>query len=143
MIRYSLKCSDDHSFDSWFASADAFEKLNSSGMVACPVCGSDKVEKTLMAPRVTPGRKKAHAEATPLSTPMSEAEAAIAKMRKHVEENSDYVGLSFAQEARKMHDGEVESRPIFGEAKMEDAKQLIDDGVPVAPLPFMPQRKTN
>lgn len=143
MIRYSLKCSDDHSFDSWFASADAFEKLNSSGMVACPVCGSDKVEKTLMAPRVTPGRKKAQAEATPLSTPMSEAEAAIAKLRKHVEENSDYVGLSFAQEARKMHDGEVESRPIFGEAKMEDAKQLIDDGVPVAPLPFMPQRKTN
>lgn len=74
---------------------------------------------------------------------MSDAEAALAKLRKDVEDNSDDVGLGFAQEARKMHDGEVPERAIYGTAKLEDAKKLIEDGVPVAPLPFMPKRKTN
>ena len=148
MIRYALKCTDDHSFDSWFASADAFEKLQSTGMVVCPVCGSASVKKAIMAPRVTPGRAKAETgpkagEARSLANPMSEAEVEVAKMRKHVEENSDYVGLSFAAEARKMHEGDTPQRSIYGEAKMEDAKKLVEEGIPVAPLPFMPQRKTN
>lgn len=151
MIRYTLKCKDDHGFESWFASADAFDKLKGAGMVACPVCGTSEVEKALMAPRVTTAKTKAAPPAPtpkqpqpgPLSKPMSEVEAEFAKMRKHVEENSDYVGLSFANEARKMHDGEIPHRAIYGEAKTEDAKKLLDDGVPVAPLPFMPQRKTN
>lgn len=74
---------------------------------------------------------------------MSEAEAALAHLRKEVEENSEYVGLKFADEARKMHDGESPERAIYGEAKLDDAKKLIEDGVPVAPLPFLPKRKTN
>ncbi len=78
-----------------------------------------------------------------LSAPMSEAETALTKMRKDVEDNSDYVGLSFADEARKMHDGDAPERAIYGEAKLDDAKKLIEDGVPVVPFPFMPKRKTN
>ncbi len=148
MIRYALKCTDDHSFESWFQSAEAFEKLRTAGMVACPVCGSENVEKAIMAPRVRPSRSKTvvpskPAEKPTLTEPMSEAEQALAKLRKEVEKNSDYVGLSFAAEARKMHEGEVPHRSIYGEAKPDDAKKLIEDGVPVAPLPFIPNRKTN
>lgn len=151
MIRYTLKCSEGHGFDSWFASADAFDTLQGSGMVACPVCDCTSVEKSIMAPQVTSRRSnKEQAAPNPvaepkgaLSKPMSPAEAELSKLRKHVEDNSDYVGMSFAQEARKMHDGDTPHRAIYGEAKLEDAKKLLDDGVPVAPLPFMPQRKTN
>ena len=148
MIRYALKCENAHAFDSWFASAEAFEKLQSTGMVACPVCGSVTIEKAMMAPGVATSKKKAVVPAeTPsqkdLSAPASEMEAELAKLRKHVEENSEYVGLSFATEARKMHDGEIPHRAIYGEARPKDAKELIEDGVKVAPLPFIPQRKTN
>ncbi|KMW59550.1 hypothetical protein AIOL_004532 [Candidatus Rhodobacter oscarellae] len=144
MIRYALKCSDDHSFESWFASAKAFDTVKSAGMVVCPVCGSDQVEKAIMAPRVSPARSKAEKPADrPLAAPMSDAEKALSEVRKHVEENSDYVGLGFAAEARKMHQGEAPTRSIYGEARTEDAKKLIEEGVPVAPLPFIPQRKTN
>lgn len=94
-----------------------------------------------MAPSVTPARR----QATPpdLKTPRSDAEKALTQMRKHVEENSDYVGLRFASEARKMHEGEAPERAIYGEAKLDEAKKLIQDGVPVAPLPFVPKRKAN
>ena len=148
MIRFNLKCSDDHAFESWFQSGEAFEKLRQSGMVNCPVCGNEKVEKSMMAPRVRPSRNAAKLPVAakddrPLQAPGSEAEAALTEMRKQVEENSDYVGMSFAQEARKMHDGDIPTRSIYGEARMDEAKKLLEDGVPVAPLPFIPQRKTN
>ena len=148
MIRYALKCTDDHSFESWFQSAEAFEKLHAAGLVACPVCGSAEVEKAIMAPRVRPSRSKAAVPAAPadkptLTEPMSAAEQALTRLRREVEKTSDYVGLSFAAEARKMHDGEVPHRSIYGEAKPDEAKKLIEDGVPVAPLPFIPNRKTN
>lgn len=149
MIRYSLRCSDDHQFESWFASADAFEKLASSGMVACPQCGGTRVEKTLMAPRVQTARKKGLAPAKqpaaerPLAAPKGDIEKKLTELRKHVEANSDYVGLSFAAEARKMHDGEIPHRSIYGEAKPDEARKLLEDGVPVAPLPFRPTRKSN
>ena len=142
MIRYALKCSDEHSFESWFASADAFETLRSSNLVQCPICGSTEVSKAIMAPRVTAALSKAK-EPGQLSKPMSEVEEALTKMRKHVEENSEYVGSTFADEARKMHDGDIPQRSIYGEARLDEAKKLFDDGVPVAPLPFLPQRKTN
>ena len=98
-----------------------------------------------MAPRVTAGRDKAAPPVAerPLAAPASDAEVALTKMRKDVEKNSDYVGSQFASEARKMHEGDAPRRSIYGEARMEDAKKLVDDGVPVMPLPFMPQRKTN
>lgn len=152
MIRFSLKCADGHRFDSWFASAEAFDSLRGAGMLACPVCGTSQVEKAMMAPRVTTARKKAAPQPEApapapqpgaLSKPMSEPERKLAELRAHVEKNSDYVGGSFAAEARKIHDGDTPARSIYGEAKPEEAKKLIEDGIPVAPLPFIPQRKTN
>ena len=146
MICYSLKCAASHDFDSWFRTSDAYDALRAAGLIACPVCGSGDVAKTLMAPAVRPARRgPAEPAAAPgkLSKPASAVEEAFAAIRKQVEENSDYVGLNFAAEARKMHDGESPARAIYGEAKPEEARQLIEDGVPVAPLPFMPKRKTN
>lgn len=146
MIRYTLKCANDHSFESWFQSADAYAALRKSALVQCPDCGATEVEKALMAPTVQATRKKSVAPEAP--GPLTEAPSdpraeALEKLRTHVEENSDYVGLSFADEARKMHEGETPSRAIHGEAKFEDATKLIEDGVPVAPLPFIPRSKTN
>ncbi|KCV80922.1 hypothetical protein ATO10_14764 [Actibacterium atlanticum] len=145
MIRYALKCTQGHQFESWFQSAEAFDKLHASGMVECAMCGDTAVTKSLMAPNI--GAKSNTQPDTvsenPLSTPANPAEKAIADLKKHVEENSDYVGDSFATEARAMHDGEAPERAIHGEAKLDDAKKLIEDGVPIAPLPFAPNRKTN
>jgi hypothetical protein len=138
MIRYTLCCTSDHRFESWFPSAAGFEALRAAGHLACPICGSTGVTKALMAPSV------AHGEARDaLTRPQGKLEEAMAAMRRHVEENSDYVGLNFVAEARKMHEGDVPERSIYGEAKLEEAQALLEDGVPVAPLPFMPARKVN
>ena len=138
MIRFSLKCAEGHRFESWFQSAEAYDKLKAAGHVACSVCGSGDVEKAVMAPRVRTARGKAT-----LSGEASPAEQALAALKRHVEENSEYVGMEFAREARAMHVGDAPERPIYGEAKAEEAKRLIEDGVPVAPLPFRPGRKSN
>ncbi|WP_372838433.1 DUF1178 family protein [Phaeovulum sp.] len=152
MIRYTLKCDNAHSFDSWFPSAEGFDRLQAEKRLSCAVCGSNAVEKSLMAPSVVPARVAAGASAgapaeipaeNALGAPASEIEAAIAALRKQVEENSDYVGLNFAAEARAMHEGAQPERPIHGEARLEDARALLEDGVPVAPLPFLPRRRTN
>lgn len=138
MIRYNLTCDNDHQFESWFQSSAAFETLSNAGHLSCTVCGSDKVERALMAPSV-----RHQTDKPDLKRSNSDVETAMAKIRKEVEDNSEYVGVSFAKEARKMHDGETPERAIYGEAKLEDAKKLIDDGVPVVPLPFLPKRKAN
>ena len=143
MIQYSLKCENDHSFDSWFASADAYDKLADNGMVSCAVCGSTKVGKAIMAPRVRTTKGKESPAAPTLPTEKSATEQAMAEMRAQVEQNSEYVGTNFATEARSMHLGDAPERAIFGEAKPEEAKSLIEDGIPVTPLPFMPTRKSN
>jgi hypothetical protein len=144
MIRYSLKCAADHSFDSWFQSATAFDALAASGHVTCPVCGSAEISKTLMAPAVSPARNSATPSIDkPLSTPANPQEEALAAMRAEVEANSDYVGKSFVTEARKMHEGTAPPRAIHGEARLDEAKKLVEDGVPVMPLPFLPPRKVN
>ncbi len=141
MIRFRLKCAQDHGFDSWFQSGSAFEVLQGAGHVTCPICGSAQVDKALMAPSVT---VKAEAEARPLlKEPMTEMEQALAALRRQVEENSDYVGMNFVTEARRIHSGEAPERAIYGEARLEEARKLLEDGVPVAPLPFLPARKTN
>lgn len=137
MIRYDLKCDAGHAFDSWFRGSDEYTRLSGAGLLACPHCGSSKVEKALMAPGV------ATSEAGDLRRPRDAREEALAKMRAEIETNSDYVGLSFAAEARKMHAGEIPARSIHGEAKPEEARALIEDGVPVLPLPFTPARKVN
>jgi hypothetical protein len=133
MIRYDLTCDNDHSFDGWFASAAAFDAMLADGKVACVICNSARVTKALMAPAVTPG----------LTAPRNTAEQALAAMRKRIEAESEYVGLNFATEARAIHAGEAPERAIYGEARFEEAKALIEDGVPVAPLPFVPARKAN
>ncbi len=154
MIQYSLKCPDGHQFDSWFQSADAFDKLHRAGLVTCAICGCGDVEKAIMAPRVRPARSAAtpteppqpkpdKTSETPLSAPASAAEQALAELKKQVEANSDYVGENFAKEARAIHTGDAPERAIYGEANLEEAKGLIEDGVPVAALPFRPGRKTN
>ncbi|TKD26291.1 DUF1178 family protein [Rhodobacter capsulatus] len=145
MIRYTLKCDKEHSFDSWFASAAAYEALQARGMVSCTICGSTTVDKALMAPAVRPARKAAAAPAAeaPLSAPQTGLEEAFAAMRQAVEANSDYVGVNFVAEARAMHEGAMPERAIHGEARLEEAKALLDDGIPVMPLPFLPKRSRN
>lgn len=144
MIHYSLRCKNAHTFDSWFGSADAYTNLLDAGQLACPICGDTAIEKTLMAPTVRPARSTGAGPAKPnLTAPANDVEAALAEMRRHVEENSEYVGLNFVAEARRMHEGEIDQRSIYGEAKPEEAIALREDGVPVAALPFMPPRKTN
>lgn len=147
MIRFRLKCTADHAFESWYRSGEAFDALKAAGHVTCPVCGSAEVEKALMAPAVRPARKAegaAEGAAKPsLREPASELEAALAELRRQVEANSEYVGMNFAAEARAIHAGDAPERAIYGEARAEEAKKLIEDGVPVAPLPFLPGRKAN
>ncbi|WP_343079757.1 DUF1178 family protein [Ostreiculturibacter nitratireducens] len=145
MIRYSLTCANDHGFESWFQSAEAYDRLRAAGHVACTVCGSTEVAKSLMAPAVRPSRDTAgeQEKAAPLSKPASPAEEALAALRRKIEENSDYVGMNFAAEARAIHEGEAPERSIYGEAKPDEARRLIEDGIPVAPLPFLPARKAN
>lgn len=143
MIRYALTCEKNHGFESWFQSAEAFDKLSKAGMVACTFCGATDITKTLMAPAVRPARKTSTDPALPLTASASPVEEALAVLRRQVEDNSEYVGLNFATEARAIHDGDKPNRAIYGEARADEARKLIEDGVPVAPLPFMPRRKTN
>ncbi|MEJ6709573.1 MAG: DUF1178 family protein [Amylibacter sp.] len=143
MINYTLKCDQDHTFESWFQSAQAFDKLLAAGMVTCSVCGTLGVEKAIMAPRVRPARNAAKLTARPLSAPASPAEQALAEMRKMVEAISEDVGDNFADEARKIHDGDAPERSIIGKAKPEEAKALVEDGIPIAPLPWGNKRRTN
>ncbi len=136
MIRYALTCPDDHSFDSWFQSAAAFDGLMQAGHVSCPICGSLTVAKSLMAPSLI-------AKSAPLSTPGNDRETALADLRAKVAANSEYVGMNFIAEARAIHDGDAPERSIYGEARPDEAIKLLQDGVPVMPLPFMPSRRTN
>lgn len=137
MIRYALRCDEGHAFDSWFQSAAAFDTLVSRAALSCPECGSGGVTKAVMAPAVAGG------EAPSLRGAPSPREAALAALRRHVEENSDYVGMNFVTEARRIYDGDAPERAIHGEARIDEARALIEDGVPVAPLPFLPARKVN
>lgn len=135
MIKFSLKCANHHGFESWFQSGAAFDSLRARGMVACPVCGQTDVAKALMAPAVS-------TTDTPAAPPVDLSER-IKALRTEVEANSNYVGSDFATQARAMYLGDIPDRPIHGEARMDEAKALIDDGVPILPLPFVPSRKAN
>lgn len=137
MIRYALRCDKGHRFDSWFGSGADFERLLGAGMISCAVCGGSAIEKELMAPSVSGG-----ATAPDLSAPASPAEQALAELRRRIEAESEDVGRDFAAEARRIHDGDAPARPIIGEARAADARALIEDGIPVAPLPWS-GRRTN
>ena len=133
MIRYALACEHDHAFEAWFGSSDDYDDQAARGLVECPFCGSRQVRKQVMAPAVTGTKKTAGAPPPELQAVMMQA---MGKLRRHVEENFDYVGDRFAEEARRRHEeDEAEGRGIYGEAKPDEVKALIEDGVPVAPLP--------
>ena len=141
MINYTLKCDQNHTFDSWFKSAEAFEMLVKKSMVICSECGSTKITKAIMAPSVSTSRKKDNKPSE--LEKKSKLKNDILELKKKIEANSEYVGNNFANEARSMYLGETPERSIYGEAKADDAKKLIDDGIPVMPLPFLPAKKAN
>jgi len=135
MIRYALRCDREHRFDSWFGSSADFERLSQGGLVTCAICGSPAVEKDLMAPSIGP------ATSVPdLKAPASPAEQAISEMRKRIEARAEDVGRAFVSEARRIHEGAAPERTIIGEALPSEAQALIDEGIPVAPLPWSSRR---
>lgn len=137
MIRFSLVCDADHSFDGWFRNGDDFDTQKKRGLVTCPVCHSPKVDKALMAPAVSTGRKK-DTIALAMGEEQRKALAQLKAMAAKARENADYVGDKFAEEARKIHFGETQARGIYGEATPDEARGLIDDGVEFMPLPVFP-----
>ena len=147
MIRYTLRCTDGHGFESWFSSASAYDGLRARGLVTCPDCGTKGVDKAVMAPGIaTSGARSKPAPSeqsgdTPFETRL--AETPLAELRRKIEKTSDYVGRAFAREARAMHDGATPTRSIWGEARLDEAKRLVEDGVPIAPLPFVRKAKLN
>ena len=139
MIKYALACEHDHPFEGWFGASDDYDDQQSRGLLACPVCGSKAVRKQVMAPSVA-GTKAQRGGPTPEAMREVVMQAA-AKMRHHVEANFDNVGDGFAKEARAIHEGKAEERGIYGQATGAEVKALIEDGVPVAPLPPKPPSK--
>jgi hypothetical protein len=152
MIRYNLRCERGHAFESWFQSSQAYETQEKRQLINCPSCGSAKVERAIMAPqivskksrdRAVPAPAAATETTTPASTPLMMAQerelrAKLRELRDHIVKNADNVGERFPNEARKMHYGDIEHRPIYGEASPEEARSLIDEGVEVSPLPVLP-----
>ena len=133
MIRYALVCEQAHPFEAWFASSADYDDQAGRGLVECPFCASRNVRKQIMAPAVAGTKRSADAQPSPEVLGMMMQ--AMSRVRRHVEENFDYVGDRFAAEARRMHAGEAEERGIYGEASPHEVKALIEEGVPVAPLP--------
>ena len=147
MIRYALACDQDHDFEGWFARSSDFDAQAAGGLVECPICGSRAVKKQIMAPAVAGTRKRGSAQAGVGAATAPDGRhqmmmEAMAQVRRHVEDNFDYVGDTFAREARAIHEGKSENRGIYGEATPTEVKGLVDDGVPVAPLPPEPAKKT-
>lgn len=137
MIRFSLHCDQAHEFEGWFRDNADYETQSKRGFVECPVCGSHKVSKSLMAPAVSTGRKK-EKMALAASAEQKKLMEALKEMSRQVRENAENVGDKFAEEARKIHFGETEARGIYGEATPEEARGLIEDGVEFMPLPVFP-----
>ena len=156
MIRYSLQCERGHAFESWFQSSSAYESQEKRKLVNCPICGSAKVERAIMAPQIVSQTRHDRSEpapapavapaaevTAPTSTPLlmaqeRELRAKIKELRDHIVKNADNVGERFPNEARKMHYGDIEHRPIYGEASPDEARALIEEGVEVSPLPVLP-----
>jgi hypothetical protein len=144
MIRYALVCDQDHEFEGWFARSSDFDAQAAGGLMECPLCGSRAVRKQIMAPAVAGTKKRDSGAGHSASDGRREMMmAAMAQVRRHVEDNFDYVGDTFAREARAIHEGRSEERGIYGEATPSEVKGLVDDGVPVAPLPPEPPKKSD
>ena len=155
MIKYALTCGKGHTFESWFQNSAAYDKQAKQKLVTCPLCGSAKVEKGIMAPRLSGGRKDEELPAAPAgeSTPnhktpvvmVSPQEREIRKklkeLRDHLTQNADNVGQKFPEEARKMHYGEIDHRSIYGEASPDEARKLSEEGIEFHPLPVLPDER--
>jgi hypothetical protein len=131
MIHFSLRCAKGHEFEGWFRDGATYDKQAKGGKIACPECGATKVEKAPMAPRVS--RSSSKGELSP-----AEIRKALVALRRHVEKTCDYVGPRFAEEARAIHYGEKERKPIYGESTPDEAKELIEEGIPVGRIPWVP-----
>ena len=152
MIHYNLRCAKGHAFESWFQSSAAYETQEKRKLVNCPSCGSAKVERAIMAPQIVSKKGRDSAEPAPVATTEVTAPAStpllmaqelelrtkIKELRDHIVKNADNVGERFPNEARKMHYGDIEHRPIYGEASADEARSLIEEGVEVSPLPVLP-----
>jgi|SRR4051794_5501942 len=150
MIHYQLRCKEAHAFDGWFKDSATFEKQAARGLIECPDCGDTAIERALMAPAVASKKGAAlpvPVQASPPATPDKVASgripaqmlAMLQRMRAEVEKNCDYVGPAFADEARKIHNGDADERPIYGEATDEQAESLAEDGINVARIPWVPR----
>ena len=154
MIRYALVCNKGHDFESWFQDSAAYDKQIKRKLVACPHCGSAKVEKAIMAPRLAGARKREMTAEPPVAVPApekapvamispqeKELRSKLKELREHLTENADHVGPKFPEEARKMHYGETKHRSIYGEASPEEAKDLAEEGIEFHPLPILPDER--
>lgn len=137
MIRFTLRCEAEHEFDGWFRDGGDFDTQKKRGFVSCPVCNSGKVEKALMAPAVSTSRGKEKV-ALAVGEEQRRLMGQLREMAKKVRENADYVGDRFAEEARKIHFGETDARGIYGEATLDEARGLAEDGVSFLPMPVFP-----
>jgi hypothetical protein len=135
MISYNLRCRNGHEFEGWFRDSSAYDEQACSGKLMCPHCQTLKVEKAIMAPAVA-GTKRTRKSAAAQARQMRQF---MTGLRKYVQENADYVGPKFAEEARKIHYGESQERHIYGEATAQEAQELVEEGVDVAPLPPDPE----
>ena len=142
MIVFQLNCGKGHSFDIWFKDGNTADRQLARGMVECPECGDRKVGKALMAPRVNSTGIGAKGDKVPeqnMAVLASNMRAQLAEVRRQVEENCDYVGDKFAEEARKIHYGEADARGIFGEANEDQHRELAEEGIEVARIPWLPR----
>ena len=141
MIAYRLTCKDGHEFEGWFTNGAAYEAQAAGGHLACPVCGDGTISKAVMAPAVKTSVTKAKGRSDPVPVPpqnvaeQQKLRQFVAGFRKFVQENADYVGPQFPEEARKIHYGETEARHIYGESTLGEARELIEEGIEIAPMP--------
>ena len=139
MISFSLVCSNAHEFEGWFSSSDDFSSQKDRGLVECPVCGDQSVEKALMAPSVSTSRGKEQSVPVAMNAEQKKMMEQIQDLSRKMREGAENVGDKFAEEARKIHFGETEARGIYGKATSVEAKDLAEDGVEFIPLPTLPE----
>jgi hypothetical protein len=139
VIKYSLSCDNGHSFEGWFSTSADFDQQVASGFLTCPVCNSSAISKSLMAPSVSTARKKEAKQQMAMDLARREAMAKLREAVSHIRANAEDVGEKFPEEARKIHYGEADARGIIGEASLSDVRELLDEGIEIAPLPDLPE----